>query len=314
MAATTSHAGSEPEPIINPNPYLQAYYGSLESRIGYRLVLGGTRHFGFYEKENSWPVPIGRALRAMEDKLFDALGLPAGSQVLDAGCGVGHVALHMARRGLRITGIDVVEHHIAKARQNVARSALPPGQVTVQKMDYHHLESVADGSLDGAYTMETFVHATDPEAVLAGFHRILRPGGRLVLFEYDHCDPGGRPDGDDAQAAAEALGYRDVVNKFAAMPTNQRSHPGVFKRMLEDAGFGDVVVRDYSPHIRPMLRLFWLLAAVPNFFIRLLRLERFFINTFAGAQAYRYHTLWRYVAISATKPGETFAAESAKTK
>ncbi|KAK0706015.1 S-adenosyl-L-methionine-dependent methyltransferase [Lasiosphaeria miniovina] len=263
MAATTSHP---------------------ESRIGYRFVLGGTKHFSFYEKEISWPVPIGRALRAMEDKLFDALGLPAGSQVMDAGCGVGQVALHMARRGLRVTGIDVVDHHIAKTRQNVARSALPPGQVT----------SVADGSLDGAYTMETFVHATDPEAVLAGFHRILRPGGRL--------------------AVAEALGYRDVVNKYAAMPANQRSQPGVFKRMLEGVGFDDVVVRDYSPHIRPMLRLFWLLAAVPNFFIPLLRLERLFINTFAGAQAYRYHTLWRYVAISATKPREIFAAESAKTK
>lgn len=37
------------EPLINHNPSLQSYYTSLESRIGYRLFLGGTRHFGYYQ-------------------------------------------------------------------------------------------------------------------------------------------------------------------------------------------------------------------------------------------------------------------------
>lgn len=40
--------GSEARPLINDNPELQSYYQSLESRIGYRLVLGGTRHFGYW--------------------------------------------------------------------------------------------------------------------------------------------------------------------------------------------------------------------------------------------------------------------------
>ncbi|KAL1864736.1 hypothetical protein Daus18300_007538 [Diaporthe australafricana] len=43
--ATTS---GEAEPLINDNPELQSYYQSLESRVGYRLVLGGTRHFGYW--------------------------------------------------------------------------------------------------------------------------------------------------------------------------------------------------------------------------------------------------------------------------
>lgn len=41
-------AGGETGPLINDNPELQSYYQSLESRIGYRLVLGGTRHFGYW--------------------------------------------------------------------------------------------------------------------------------------------------------------------------------------------------------------------------------------------------------------------------
>lgn len=34
--------------MINDNHELQSYYQSVESRIGYRLVLGGTRHFGYW--------------------------------------------------------------------------------------------------------------------------------------------------------------------------------------------------------------------------------------------------------------------------
>ncbi|KAK4157410.1 S-adenosyl-L-methionine-dependent methyltransferase [Chaetomidium leptoderma] len=302
--ATDGRASSEP--LVEANPLLKSYYESLESRIGYRLVLGGTRHFGYYEKDTYWPFPVGRALRAMEDKLFRALNLPEGSRVVDAGCGIGHVALYMAGRGLRITGIDLIDHHIVKAKRNIARANLPPGQVTVQKMDYHHLETIPDQSHDGLYTMETFVHATDPETALAGFHRILRPGGRLVLFEYDHTM------GVEAHVPKAVAAEMDLVNKYAAMPTNARSHAGVFARMLEDAGFVDVQVVDYSRNIRPMLRLFYVLAAVPYFFIKLLRLERFFINTVAGAQGYLHQEHWRYVAVSATKPGP--GIEGAKTK
>ena len=87
------------------------------------------------------------------------------------------------------------------------------------------------------------------------------------------------------------------------MPTNALSHPGVFQDMLEDAGFTDVVVRDYSENIKPMTRLFFLIAYVPYLLITLFHLERYFINTVAGVQSYQGHGHWRYIAISATKSG-----------
>lgn len=120
----------------------------------------------------------------MEDKLATALNLPSGSYVLDAGCGVGHVAIHMAtHHGFKIQGIDVVERHLKKAERNIARAGLQQGQLEVRKMDYHHLENLPDNGFDGVYTMETFVHATEPEVVLENFYRVLRPGGRIALFE-----------------------------------------------------------------------------------------------------------------------------------
>ncbi|KAI4863112.1 S-adenosyl-L-methionine-dependent methyltransferase [Hypoxylon rubiginosum] len=292
-------------PLINANPQLQSYYYSLESRLGYRLLLGGTRHFGYWERDTYWPFPLSKGLRSMEDKLAEALALPPGSRVLDAGCGIGHVALRMAEaHGLRVDAVDVVDHHVAKARRNAERSGLPPDAVRMRKMDYHHLEPFAASSLDGVYTMETFVHATDPAAVLAGFYRVLRPGGRLAQFEYDH-------DALDS-APPDIADCMVKVNEYAAMPMNARSHPGVYRRMLEEAGFEDVVVRDYSENIRPMTRIFFLLAIVPYFFVRLLRLERYFINTIAGVESYRGRRHWHYVAISATKPGGPVEASKSK--
>ncbi|KAI1408032.1 S-adenosyl-L-methionine-dependent methyltransferase [Hypoxylon sp. FL1857] len=292
-------------PVVNSNPQLQSYYYSIESRLGYRLLLGGTRHFGYWDHDTYWPFPLSKGLRNMEDKLAEALALPTGSRVLDAGCGVGHVALRMAKtHGLRVEGIDIVDHHVAKAQRNFERSGLPESAIKARKMDYHNLESLADQSFDGVYTMETFVHATDPKAVLANFYRVLAPGGRLVMFEYDHNTLEGSPQ-DIAAAMVK-------VNKYAAMPTNAISHPGVFKQMLEDSGFEDIVVRDYSDNIRPVTRIFFLLGIIPYFIVRILGLERYFINTVAGVESYRGHGHWHYVAISATKPGGSIEASKSK--
>lgn len=240
----------------------------------------------------------------MEDKLAEALGLPKGAHVLDAGCGYGLVAIHMAQtHGLRISAFDIVERHVKNAKRNIARSGLPEGAVVVRVGDYHNLDHISDASLDGVYTMETFVHAADPERVLRNFYRVLKPGGRLAQFEYDHT----LTDLNDDLAVSMRK-----INEFSAMPTNARSHPGVFKKMLEHAGFENVVVRDYSENIVPMTRFFFLLALIPYLFIRLFGLEKHFINTVAGVETYRGRGNWHYIAISATKPGGHL--EVAKTK
>jgi sterol 24-C-methyltransferase len=284
---------SDEIPLINVNESLQSYYASLESRIGYRLMLGGTRHFGYYERDTYWPFPINGALRAMEDHLFNTLGLTQGAQVLDAGCGVAHVAIHMAEKGLFVQGIDVIDHHIVKAQRNIEAQGLKAA-VKVRKIDYHHLDAFSAASFDGIYTMETFVHATDPEGVLQEFLRVLKPGGRIALYEYDHRDL--------STVSKDLRISMDKVNEYAAMPTNTRFDEGVLETMLKEAGFEDIMLEDLSVNIRPMLRLFFIIAIIPYLFIRLLGLEAWFVNTVAGVQGYRGRYIWRYVAVSARKP------------
>ncbi|CAG8957295.1 hypothetical protein HYFRA_00010718 [Hymenoscyphus fraxineus] len=284
---------SDRKPLINQNPLLQGYYNSLESRIGYRLVLGGTRHFGYYEKDTYWPFPINAALRAMEDRLFSNLNLKAGSKVLDAGCGVGNVALRMAQSGLRIQAIDVVKHHVEKAKRNIQRRGWTHA-IDVRRMDYHHLDAFEEATFDGAYTMETFVHATDPEVVLAGFFRVLKPGGSMVLFEYEHSNLSAAPNG--------LKNTWKEINKYSAMPFYDSNDQGTLEQLLKKTGFVDVVVQDYTTNVTPMLRLFFVLAYIPYLIVRLFGLQAYFVNIAAGVEGYRSIGYARYVAVSAKKP------------
>jgi sterol 24-C-methyltransferase len=303
---------NDTRPPIREDSQLQKYYASFESRLGYRLVLSGTRHFGYYEFENASPFPIGKALRRMEDLIYEELDLPPESEVLDAGCGVGHVAIHLAGRGLRIQAIDIVKRHVERAKQNVRVTQLE-NRIGVQHMDYHSLANFRSGQFDGMYTCETFVHANDPETALAEFFRVLKPGGRLVQHEYDHQPVESFP-----------TGFRDKlerVNDLSSMPGWQRFGPGVHEGLLEEAGFVDIKVEDITKNVMPLLWLFFLMAIIPYYIIRFLRLEAYFVNTIAGAEGYwamkKGYT--RYVVVTARKPdiGEVapgVATEAKKTR
>lgn len=268
------------------------YYVKGESRIGYAVVLGGTRHFGYYEPGvAAWH--FGTAMRRMEDLLGSKLRLPGGSRVLDAGAGVADVASRLAMAwGLDVTGVDIVPYNIAEAARRVASRHLTD-QVRVVEMDYADLQ-LPDNSFDGAYTMETLVHSDRVEEVLAGLHRVLRPGGRLVHLEYSRLPA--------AETSAEEERVLTEVNDAAAMPAFQRLEHGLLEKLLADAGFVEIEVDDITDRMMPMLQVF--AAAAWPFYtaLRLLGQPTRWINAMAAVELYRHRRAWRYKVYSCSKP------------
>ena len=273
---------------------IRAYYSSIESRLGYRLFLGGTRHFGYYHSESLWPWPITPALKRMEAKLLEALPCPAGSKVLDAGCGIGNVALYMAENGgFRIEGIDLTPHHIVKAMRNIQNAGFR-NQISVRLGDYHSLESFDDVSFDAIYTLETFVHAANPRQALKEFLRVLKPGGYLVLHEYDHTPLEKMPKSMSDEAK--------ILNTRVCLPGFEMFETDDLKRLVQSIGFEDCTQTDMSKNIVPMLWLFYVFAYIPHLFLNFFGLQYYFPNTTSAIGMYRGRQYWRYIQVRGKKP------------
>lgn len=269
------------------------YYRTTESRLGYALILGGTKHFGYYEPgDNPWA--LRAAMRRMEDQLGHRLALQPGSKVLDAGCGMGDVATHLAAEplALEVTGIDILDFNLHQARRRAAARGVAD-RTRFLAMDYANLDFPAQ-SFDGAYTMETLVHSDSVERVLHGLHRVLRPGGRLVHFEYSR-----EPAATTSLAAARMLRQ---VNEAAAMPAFNRLEHGVLERLLEQTGFVDVQVEDVTSSMLPMLRVFSLMGRPAYAVARLLGQPTRAVNAMSGVEFYRHQEAWRYQIYSCRKP------------
>jgi len=266
------------------NPSVQEYYSSIESRLGYWLLLGNARHCGLYSPDAIWPFPVSKALRKMEEKLYQRLGLQSGSRVLDAGSGSGIVAMYMARRGLLVDGIDITPVHLASARKNIKANSLDD-KITIQLEDYHDLKSFHDNHFDGVYTMETFVHADDPLQVLKNFYRVLKPGGVLVLHEADFSR--------DSQV------LQDVIRLSHCVNTLKR---GAYEDLVREAGFIDFGLEDLTAEVYPFWRLLGVLAYAPYQVFKALGISHRFTNTMAAAEVWLNFDDGRYISIRAIKP------------
>jgi cyclopropane fatty-acyl-phospholipid synthase-like methyltransferase len=280
------------EPDAGARQRVIDYYRHWESRWGYALLLRGTKHFGWYPPGRE-RIRMAAAQTLMSDQLGRALALPAGRLALDAGCGQGGVALRLAEEfGLRVEGVDILQGDIRRASRKAARRGAGD-RVRFQVMDYGRLR-FPDGHFDGVYTMETLVHAADSRAALAQFHRVLRPGGRLVLFEYSLAPR-------RLLTARQRQAFDAIIDRSAMHSLPTFVH-GCFPALLQAAGFEQVAVQDVTERMLPMLRRlarrFWL----PYQLSRALRLQRQVVNAMSAVESWRHRAVWRYNIVTAAKP------------
>ena len=131
------------------------------------------------------------------DALVDLLGLEPGQRVLDVGCGPGRHAHALARRGMRVLGVDVSERFV-----DLARRAAPDG-AEFRRLDARRLDAelvdrgerfdAAISLCQGAFGLLGGDAAgpwpgpapVDPDGeVLAAMGRALVPGGRLAVSAF----------------------------------------------------------------------------------------------------------------------------------
>jgi len=112
-----------------------------------------------------------------------AAAAPTGARVLDVGCGPGHLANRLAGdHCLEVTGLDLDPSMIERAQANAGRMLADGRQPTFVAGGVDALP-FPDASFDLVTSTLSMHHWSDPTAGLAEIGRVLRPGGRALIWD-----------------------------------------------------------------------------------------------------------------------------------
>jgi SAM-dependent methyltransferase len=155
------------------------------------------------------------------DRLASLADPAPGTRVLDVGGGFGGPARTLAvERGCRVTSLDLTPSFVRAARMLTARLGLG-GRVGHVVGDALHLP-FPDGAFDLVWTQNSGMNIADKERLYQGFHRVLRPGGRLAIQEP--------MTGPVAPIVYPVMWARDASASFLRPPAEMRA-------AIEAAGF-----------------------------------------------------------------------------
>jgi SAM-dependent methyltransferase len=116
---------------------------------------------------------------------------PDGAQVLEVGCGPGHLSVQLAgQHRLEVTGLDLDPAMIARAAANTHRAANRGGRRPSFLVGDVAALAFPDRSFDLVVSTLSMHHWADPAAGLTEIGRVLRPGGRALIWDFR---PGVRP-------------------------------------------------------------------------------------------------------------------------
>ncbi|MGZ0149925.1 methyltransferase domain-containing protein [Kribbella sp. WER1] len=119
--------------------------------------------------------PGAAELRAASYRM---LALKRGATCVDVACGTGHAVAELARKGLKVTGVDADPDAIEAARERA-----PGAMFHVAHSDELPLE---DASMDGYRALRLFHLLDDPRPTIAEARRVLHRGGRIVVGGQDY--------------------------------------------------------------------------------------------------------------------------------
>ena len=165
---------------------------------------------------------------------LDALGLGRGERILDVGVGTGHMAFDMAKATIghnEIVGIDISDDMLNTCRERCAD--LP--NVSFEMADLYDLP-FDEESFDVVLSVQVFEYLEDVQKALLELHRVLKPGGRLILRDADWGTliwESGNPD--------RMRHMLDIWDQHLADPFSPRT----LAAWIDSAGFANCSVRAF---------------------------------------------------------------------
>jgi SAM-dependent methyltransferase len=138
--------------------------------------------------------------RTLVELLHSDTSYPAGSTVLEAGCGVGAQTITLARNSplARITSVDISDASVAEAKRRADAAGL--SNVQFEQADIFALP-FERASFDHVFVCFVLEHLARPIAALELLRSLLKPGGTITVIEGDHGSAYFHPDSAEAHQA-----------------------------------------------------------------------------------------------------------------
>jgi SAM-dependent methyltransferase len=156
---------------------------------------------GYSEKEGGRLVDQATTLTELLH--YDTV-YPAGSLVLEAGCGVGAQTITLARKspGAAFVSVDISPASLAQAKERVDTAGLT--NVTFRQGDIFSL-SFPSAHFDHVFVCFVLEHLADPGKAIAHLGRVLKPAGSITVIEGDHGSAYFHPESAPARRAVQCL-------------------------------------------------------------------------------------------------------------
>lgn len=185
----------------------------------------------------------------LTELLHSDTAYPAGSLVLEAGCGVGAQTVELVCNSpqTNFVSIDISEDSLAKAQKSTQE--MRSANVSFQRADIFNLP-FAGSTFDHVFVCFVLEHLADPVEALVQLKRILKPGGSITIIERDHGSAFFHPDSSYARKAIQCLADLQLLAGGDPL-IGRRLYP-----LLTQAGFGNVRVSPrmvYADGSRPDL-------------------------------------------------------------
>ncbi len=176
-----------------------------------------------------------RSLRKRLAWIAEAVPL-AGARFVDCGCGAGEYVAAFSQAGASALGVEIEAAKLARDRAGRGRPRLSRGDI--QQLP------LPSESFDLALVNEVLEHVPDDAAALRQVHRVLRPGGHVVIFSPNRLYPF-ETHGVDAKRSGRRLSPATPLVPWIPVAIGRRFvhywarnyWPWELRRLVRDAGF-----------------------------------------------------------------------------
>ena len=121
---------------------------------------------------------------AFERRMMQDIGVRAGSEVLDIGCGRGRIAAHVSTHtGALVTGLNIDAGQVRSARENAARLEIAD-RCRFVVGSFNSPLPFPDASFDAVYQVQAFTYAKDKPRLFREVARVMRPGARFSFLDW----------------------------------------------------------------------------------------------------------------------------------